>query len=312
MSQVLRTSLRRLDRDNLHYSSCVQFFFVHAACLLALWTGVSAVAVFACVALYFVRMFAITAGFHRLFAHRTYRTGRVFQFIMAFVGTASYQKGPLWWASHHRRHHLHADTERDLHSPLTHTVWQSHVGWFLCRDSLATDLSLVSNLTKYRELRLLDRYYPVPPVILAVAMFLLGAGLGRYAPGLGTSGAQMLVWGFFVSTVLLYHGPLTVNSLAHIFGRRRYETEDNSRNNLFVALITLGEGWHNNHHHYPSSERQGFYWWEIDVAHYTLRLLSLLGVVWDIRTPPERVYRQRILDETGGDEAAPLSQPRSA
>jgi stearoyl-CoA desaturase (delta-9 desaturase) len=313
MSQALRTSLRRLDRDQLHYSSCVQFFFVHAACLLALRAGVSAVAVAVCLALYVVRMFAITAGFHRLFAHRTYRTGRVFQFMLAFTGTASYQKGPLWWASHHRRHHLHADTERDLHSPLAHTVWQSHVGWFLCRDSLATDLSLVSNLTKHRELRLLDRYYPAPPALLALATFALGAVLERYAPGLGTSGFQMLIWGFFVSTVLLYHGTFTVNSLAHIFGRRRFETEDNSRNNLFVALITLGEGWHNNHHHYPSSERQGFYWWEIDVAHYALRLLSLVGVVWDIRTPPQRVYS---LPTTAaghaGEDAARLSQPRSA
>jgi stearoyl-CoA desaturase (delta-9 desaturase) len=312
MAQVLRTNVRRLDRENLHYSSCVQFFFVHAACLLAFRSGVSAIAVFVCLSLYVVRMFAITAGFHRLFAHRTYRTGRVFQFIMAFTGTASYQKGPLWWASHHRRHHLNADTERDLHSPLTHTVWQSHVGWFLGRDSLATDLSLVSNLTKYRELRLLDRYYPVPPALLALATFLLGATLERYAPGLGTSGFQMLVWGFFVSTVLLYHGTFTVNSLAHIFGRRRFQTDDNSRNNLFVALITLGEGWHNNHHHYPSSERQGFYWWEIDVAHYTLRALSWIGIVWDIRTPPDRVYRQPTLAASAGDDTARLSQPRSA
>jgi stearoyl-CoA desaturase (delta-9 desaturase) len=312
MPQVLRTNLRRLDRDQLHSSSCVQFFFVHAACLLAFRTGVSAVAVAVCLSLYVVRMFAITAGFHRLFAHRTYRTGRVFQFLLAFAGTASYQKGPLWWASHHRRHHLNADTERDLHSPLTRTVWQSHVGWFLCRDSLATDLSLVSNLTKYRELRLLDRYYPAPPLFLAVATFLLGATLERYAPGLGTSGFQMMVWGFFVSTVLLYHGTFTVNSLAHIFGRRRYETDDNSRNNLFVALITLGEGWHNNHHHYQSCERQGFYWWEIDVAHYTLRLLSRVGIVWDIRTPPQRVYRERIVDGAAGDQAPRLSQPRSA
>jgi stearoyl-CoA desaturase (delta-9 desaturase) len=273
---------------------------------------VSAVAVFVCLALYVVRMFAITAGFHRLFAHRTYRTGRAFQFLLAFTGTASYQKGPLWWASHHRRHHLHSDTERDLHSPLAHTVWQSHVGWFLCRDSLATDLSLVPNLTKYRELRLLDRYYPAPPAALALATFALGAALGRYAPGLGTSGFQMLVWGFFISTVLLYHGTFTVNSLAHIFGRRRFETGDNSRNNLFVAIITLGEGWHNNHHHYPSSERQGFYWWEIDVAHYALRLLSLVGIVRDIRTPPRRVYRLPTPAAPAGDDATRLSQPRSA
>jgi stearoyl-CoA desaturase (delta-9 desaturase) len=291
MAQSLSINSRRLDRATLDFSTCAQFLFMHAACLLVVWSGVSAVAVAVCLALYVVRMFAITAGFHRLFAHRTYKTGRIFQFVMAFAGTAAYQKGPLWWASHHRRHHIHADTERDLHSPLSHSLWQSHTGWFLSRESLATDHALVRNLTKNRDLRLLDRFYSVPPIILAVAMFALGATLQRYAPSLGTSGFQMLVWGFFVSTVVLYHGTFTVNSLAHIFGRRRFETADNSRNNLFVALITLGEGWHNNHHYYPASERQGFYWWEIDVSHYMLRLLSWMGIVWDLRTPPDRVYR---------------------
>ena len=288
MSESLRNNLRSsLDSEKLDYFICAQFLFMHVACLLAIWTGVSMVAVITCLALYVVRMFAITAGFHRLFSHRTYRTGRIFQFLIAFAGTASYQKGPLWWSAHHRRHHLHADTDDDLHSPLTRTLWRSHVGWFLSRDSQATDTKLISNLLKYGDLRLMDRFYSVPPVLLAVSMFLLGAALERYAPGLGTSAWQMLIWGFFISTVLLYHGTFTVNSLAHIFGKRRFETKDNSRNNLFVALITLGEGWHNNHHHYPSSERQGFYWWEIDVAHYTLRALSWVGVVRDLRKPPE-------------------------
>jgi stearoyl-CoA desaturase (Delta-9 desaturase) len=291
MSQPLLINKSALERGALHYSSCIQFFLMHAACLLAIRAGVSVVAVAVCLALYVVRMFAITAGFHRLFAHRTYRAGRVFQFLMAFTATAAYQKGPLWWASHHRRHHIHADTEDDFHSPLTRSLWRSHVGWFLTRASLATDRALVRNLVVNRDLCLLDRYYMLPPALLAVAMFALGALLQHYAPGLGTSGFQMLVWGFFISTVLLYHGTFTVNSLAHLFGRRRFETGDNSRNNLFVALITLGEGWHNNHHYYPSSERQGFYWWEIDLAHYTLRLLAWAGIVWDLRTPPDRLYR---------------------
>src|SRR3989440_2412480 len=162
-------------------------------------------------------MFAITAGFHRLFAHRTYKSGRIFQFLMAFTATAAYQKGPLWWSAHHRRHHLHADTEEDLHSPLTRTLWRSHFGWFLSRDSQETDWKLVTNLSKYRDLRFLDRYYSLPPILLAASAFLLGSVLQRYAPGLGTSGWQMFVWAFFISTVLLYHGTFTVNSLAHIF-----------------------------------------------------------------------------------------------
>ena len=280
------SNLSQADRRGLDYAVCTQFLLMHVACLLVFLTGVSAAAVAVCLALYVVRMFAITAGFHRLFAHRSYRTGRPFQFLLAFLGTAAYQKGPLWWASHHRRHHLHVDTEEDLHSPVMRSVWQSHVGWFLSRESLTTDLRLIPNLLKYPELRWLDKYYGLPPALLAAATFLLGLLLGHYFPGSGTSGWQMLVWGFFISTVLLYHGTFTVNSVAHLFGSRRYETADNSRNNLLVALITLGEGWHNNHHHYPSSERQGFYWWEIDISHYTLRALSLVGVVSELRKPP--------------------------
>ncbi|HVF49487.1 MAG TPA: acyl-CoA desaturase [Pyrinomonadaceae bacterium] len=298
MSVSISKNKRRGEAEKLDYFICIQFLLIHLVCLLALWTGVSVVAVAVCLALYVVRMFGITAGFHRLLSHRSYRTGRVFQFVLAFLGTTANQKGPLWWSAHHRRHHLYTDTERDLHSPVARTLWQSQVGWFLTRESQATEWKLISNLVKFRELRFLDRYYSLPPALLALATFALGALLERYAPALGTSGWQMLIWGFFISTVLLYHGTFTVNSLAHIFGSRRFQTDDNSRNNLFVALITLGEGWHNNHHHYPSSERQGFYWWEIDVAHYTLRALSLVGIVWDLRTPPADVFAPRIRPAT--------------
>jgi stearoyl-CoA desaturase (Delta-9 desaturase) len=292
------TNTPAIEQDKLDYSICAQFLFMHLACLLVIWAGVSAVAVIVCLALYVVRMFAITAGFHRLLAHRTYRTSRLFQFLIAFTGTASYQKGPLWWAAHHRRHHLVADTAQDFHSPLTRAFWRAHFGWFLSSDSQKTEWKLIANLSKYPELRFLNRYYHLPPVVLAVSTFLLGTALERYAPGLGTSGFEMLVWAFFISTVVLYHGTFTVNSLAHIFGKRRFATDDNSRNNLFVAVITLGEGWHNNHHYYPSSERQGLYWWEIDVSHYTLRALSWFGIVWDLHTHPSDLIPLRAFDES--------------
>jgi len=294
MSQAITGNAHPLNREKLDYKVCVQFLLLHLACLAFIWTGVSAVAVVTCVTLYVVRMFAITAGFHRFFAHRTYRTSRVFQFLLAFTGTAAYQKGPLWWSAHHRRHHLYSDTETDIHSPISRTLWRSQVGWFLGRDSQVTHVKLIPNLMKFRDLRLLDRFYTVPPILLAAGAFLLGWVLHRYAPGLGTSGWQMLVWGFFISTVLLYHGTFSVNSLAHIFGKRRFETGDNSRNNLFVALITLGEGWHNNHHYYPATERQGIFWWEIDVSHYTLRVLSWLGVVWGLKKHPANVAAVQI------------------
>jgi stearoyl-CoA desaturase (Delta-9 desaturase) len=289
MSENILNVSGRLERQRLDYSDCVQFLFMHIACLAAFWTGVSLTAIGVCLALYVVRMFAITAGFHRLLAHRTYKSGSIFRFLIAFTGTASYQKGPLWWSAHHRGHHLHTDTEEDLHSPLAHSFWCSHVEWFLRRNSQSYDKKLISNLIKHRDLRLLDKWYAVPPIMLAVGTFLSGFALRLYAPGLGTNEWQMLIWGFFISTVLLYHGTFTVNSLAHVFGKRRFATDDNSRNNWFVALITLGEGWHNNHHYYPTSERQGFYWWEIDVSHYTLRVLEYLGIVWDLRAPPSEI-----------------------
>lgn len=268
----------------------IAFWVVHAACILALWVGVSWVAVAVCLFLYFVRMFAITGGYHRYFSHRTYKTSRVFQFLLAWLGASSAQKGPIWWASHHRHHHKHSDTEEDPHSPWTHSVWHAHVGWVLDPQFIETRVEHVKDLMRFPELRWLDRYHLLPPIALGVFVFFLGAWLNYSFPGLETNGWQMLIWGFFMSTVLLYHGTFCINSFTHIFGSRRFETGDESRNNLLLALITLGEGWHNNHHRYPGSERQGFYWWEIDISHYILKVLSWFGVVWELRRPPEKIY----------------------
>lgn len=266
------------------------FWAVHAACFAALWVGVSWVAVAVCLGLYLIRMFAITGIYHRYFSHRSYQTSRVMQFLFALLGTTAAQKGPIWWASHHRHHHRHSDTEEDIHSPIVHGIYFAHVGWVLSSQFLEPRLELVKDLTKYPELRTLEKYNLVPPVLLGVATFFLGTWLQSAYPQLGTSGPQMLVWGFFISTVLLYHGTFCINSFTHLIGKRRFPSTDHSRNNLFLALITLGEGWHNNHHYYPGSERQGFYWWEIDISHYILTMMSWLGLVWDLRVPPPRVY----------------------
>ena len=266
------------------------FWAVHLACFAALWVGVSWVAVAVCLGLYFIRMFAITGIYHRYFSHRSYQTSRVVQFLFALLGTTAAQKGPIWWASHHRHHHRHSDTEEDIHSPIVHGIYFAHVGWVLSSQFLEPRLELVKDLTKYPELRTLEKYNLVPPVLLGVATFYLGTWLQSAYPQLGTSGPQMLVWGFFISTVLLYHGTFCINSFTHLIGKRRFPSTDHSRNNLFLALITLGEGWHNNHHYYPGSERQGFYWWEIDISHYILTMMSWLGLVWDLRVPPPRVY----------------------
>lgn len=281
------------DTKGINYAVRQYLFWgVHVMCLFALFTEVSWVAVAVCIFLYFIRMFAITGGYHRYFSHRSYKTSRVFQFLLGVLGATSGQKGPIWWASHHRHHHQHSDQPEDVHSPIVSGIYYAHVGWILSKQFIHTRHDLVKDLMKFPELRLLDAYNWVPPTLLGFFCFYLGVFLNAYFPELGTSGFQMLIWGFFMSTVLLYHGTFCINSFTHLIGSRRFQTTDDSRNNLFLSLITLGEGWHNNHHRYPGSERQGFYWWEIDISHYILVFLSWLGLVWDLRVPPERIYEE--------------------
>jgi stearoyl-CoA desaturase (delta-9 desaturase) len=262
------------------------FVGMHLACLGVIWVGWSPVAVGMAVALYLVRMFAITGFYHRYFSHRSFKTSRSVQFVFALIGATSVQRGPIWWAAHHRHHHATTELPDDPHSPVHQGFWWSHTGWFLSREHFPIIESRVRDLMRYPELRFLDRFDIVIPFVFAVILFLTGVALEVYAPQLGTNGGQMLVWGFFISTVLLYHGTFTINSLAHRWGKRRYATADNSRNNFWLALLTLGEGWHNNHHHYPVSARQGFYWWEIDLTYYLLRMMSAVGLIRDLKPVP--------------------------
>jgi len=272
--------------DRIDWLRATPFILLHLACLAVVRVGISAVALEVAAGLYVVRMFALTGFYHRYFSHRTFRTSRATQFIFALLGASCVQRGPLWWAAHHRIHHRHADTALDPHSPtLTGFLW-SHAGWFLTPRAFQTDWTRIPDLRKFAELRWLDRFDIVVPVALAAALFGLGKLLEHFVPSLGTSGWQMLVWGFCISTVVLFHATVTINSLAHRFGRRRFETTDDSRNNLWLALLTFGEGWHNNHHFYPGSVRQGFHWWEIDLTWYGLRLLAALGLVWGLRPVP--------------------------
>jgi stearoyl-CoA desaturase (delta-9 desaturase) len=279
------------DREPLcvDWMRCVPFAVMHLMCLGVLWVGWSRAAFLVAIALYVIRMFAITGFYHRYFSHRTFKTTRWGQFAFAVLGSCAVQRGPLWWAAHHRHHHRHSDQETDTHSPRQHGFLWSHMGWFTARVNFRTNLKAVADFAKFPELRFLDRYDIIVPVLLAVFLFFLGVILDALAPGLNTSGLQMLIWGFFISTVVLYHGTYTINSLAHVIGKRRYNTRDTSGNSLLLAFITLGEGWHNNHHHYPASTRQGFYWWEIDVTYYCLVLLSWCGIIWDLRPVPDHV-----------------------
>lgn len=270
------------------------FIALHLGCFAVLWVGWSWTAVGTAMLMYLVRMFGITAFYHRYFSHRAFETSRVVQFLGALAGNAALQGGPLWWAAHHRHHHRHSDEPPDRHSPHQMSFFRSHMGWFLERRNQATDENAIKDFAKYPELRILTGWFWLFPAIVALFLYGLGRFLEFQAPRLETTGGQMFVWGFVVSTVVLYHVTYTINSLAHRFGSRRFETKDDSRNNLWLALLTGGEGWHNNHHRYPGSARQGFTWWEIDWSYYGLKLMAALGLIWNLRpAPPPETWNLR-------------------
>ncbi|HNO77064.1 MAG TPA: acyl-CoA desaturase [Phycisphaerae bacterium] len=268
------------------------YVFLHVGCLGIIWVGWSWIAVAVAVALYFVRMFAVTAFYHRYFSHRTFKTSRFCQFLFGVWANSAAQRGPIWWACQHRHHHRHSDDECDAHSPHQHGFYWSHIGWLTAPDNLVIHARRVPDLLSFPELRFLDRFSVLVPMVLAAALFGFGHLLEHAAPSLGTSGWQMVVWGFFVSTVVLFHATCTINSLAHLLGSRRFKTSDGSRNSLMLAILTLGEGWHNNHHRYPGTVRQGFYRWEIDPTYLGLRFMEWLGLIWELNPVPARVLAE--------------------
>jgi len=276
--------------DRIVWGRTIGFGAMQLACLGVIWTGWSGFAVASAIFLYFIRMFAVTGFYHRYFSHRTFSTSRAWQFVLALWGATCVQKGALWWAYTHRHHHQHSDDEDDKHSPRQHGFRWSHIGWIASARNFPTDYSRVKDLAKYPELVFLNRFDTLVPILFAVSLFLLGSVLKRVAPGLGTDGPQMLVWGFFISTTALFHGTSCINSMAHIWGGRRYETGDDSRNSLLLSLITLGEGWHNNHHKHMGCTRQGFYGWEVDITYSLLKVMSGTGLIWDLRPVPASAY----------------------
>ncbi len=284
MSQDPRSNLEPpLDRDSstdIVFPSTIPFLIVHLACFAAIWTGVTAEALALGLGLYWLRIFAIGAGYHRYFSHRAYDTSRVFQFVLALLAQTTAQKSVLWWAANHRDHHLHSDTELDVHSPRRMGFLYSHVGWIFSRGQSTTNFNRVEDFAKYPELMWLHRFELAPAFALAVICFAVAGWPG-------------LIVGFFWSTVAVYHGTFCINSLAHLVGKRRYITGDDSRNNWLLAIITMGEGWHNNHHAYQSSARQGFYWWEYDPTFYLLKLLERLGLIWNVKRPTAEIMQNQ-------------------
>lgn len=246
------------------------FIFIHVACIGVFFIEFTWQSLAIMLFTYSLRVFALTGFYHRYFSHRAFKTSRLVQFIFAFIGTSATQRGPLWWSAHHRFHHKHSDEPLDKHSPHVRGFFWSHCGWFLQNENFATNEENIKDLVKFPELKWLNRFDVIPPVVLAVALYLCG-------------GLNFLFWGYFVSTVLIYHVTFSINSLAHLLGTRDFETKDQSRNNWLLALLSFGEGWHNNHHYYPSSARQGFKPWQIDISFYIIKLMEKLGLVWDIR-----------------------------
>jgi len=284
MSHDARSSLEpSIDRDSatdIVYPSTIPFIIVHLVCFAAIWSGVTAGAVALGIGLYWLRIFAIGAGYHRYFSHRAYETSRAFQLVLAVLAQSTSQKSVLWWAANHRDHHLHSDTELDVHSPRHTGFIYSHVGWIFSRGQETMNVNRIADFAKYSELMWLHRYEQAPAFALALICFALAGWPG-------------LIVGFFWSTVAVYHGTFCINSLAHLVGRRRYVTGDDSRNNWLLAIITMGEGWHNNHHAYQSSARQGFSWWEYDPTFYLLKLLERLGLVWNLKLPTAEVMQNQ-------------------
>lgn len=265
-------------------------FAAHVGVVLAFFVRPTWKDVAIALGLFWLRMFAITGGYHRYFAHRSYKTSRAFQFLLAFIGTTATQKGPLWWAAIHRRHHRDSDGPGDVHSPVQEGFYQSHIGWIVDCKHDDYEPHEVKDFQRFPELLFVSRHHWIGVFLLIGATVALGGWHG-------------ILWWYCVSTVAVWHAVFTINSLSHVWGNRRFATKDDSRNNWFLAMLTMGEGWHNNHHRYMQSCRQGFYWWQLDATYLVLRALASIGVVWDLHAPP-----QRVLDEGRRPNPAPFEK----
>ena len=288
---ALITSGKEID-----WMRVIPFIILHLSCFMIFFVGFSWTAFVVCMSLFAIRMFAITGFYHRYFSHKTFRTSRFVQCLFAMIGATAVQRGPLWWAAHHRGHHMHSDTTEDKHSPKEHGFIWSHMGWFLTKSNFVTNTKLIRELIRFPELRIIDRFDLLMPLALSISLWVFGYYLEQYEPSLHTIGFHLFIWGLSVSTIMLYHATFLVNSVAHQWGKKRYETKDTSRNNFIIAILTFGEGWHNNHHHYPGSARQGFYWWEIDLTYYVLKCLAMMGIIWDVRTVSENIRESKKIE----------------
>lgn len=282
-------SNKNFHAKEIDWPRVIPYIGLHIGLVFIFFVGYSHIALTIFIAMYVIRMFAITGFYHRYFSHKTFKTSRLVQFFFAVIGASAVQRGPIWWASHHRRHHVHSDTNYDQHSPKTHNFFWSHTGWFLTKSNFLTETKWVRELSNYPELRFIDRFDSIIPILTCILLYSLGEIISYYYPLTNITGWQLVVWGFVLSTVVLYHSTFLINSASHLWGKKRYKTNDGSKNNFILAILTFGEGWHNNHHHYPGSAKQGFYWWEIDITFYMLKIMSIFGIIWDLKTVSSNV-----------------------
>jgi stearoyl-CoA desaturase (delta-9 desaturase) len=290
----------------LTFTAIVVFWTVQASALLAFFVPLSWPLAALWAASHFVRAIGLTLAFHRYFAHRAFQMSRAARVFWTLVGTAAMQKGPLWWAGHHVNHHRFADRDGDPHSPAVSGFYYAHIGWFLNdarHDRIESGNAVMRDFGGVPEIAWLDRYYFAPPLALAAAMYLAG-------------GFEWLVWGFCVPTVTLAHATFAINTVNHLFGSRRFDTMDDSRNNAVTAVFAVGEGWHNNHHRYQRAARNGFFWWEFDPTWYVIRAMAAVGLAWDVQVVPVRVYAEARARRAGrrmmGRAPTPLSHDRGA
>ena len=300
MHQLLSFAFRWLDNkstpahvgpNKIDWFRIFPFIAIHLACFAVFWVGFSGFALSFAIGFYGLRIFAIGGFYHRYFSHNTFQTNRFWQFIFAILGMMAIQRGPLWWAAHHREHHLVSDQPEDAHSPIQHGFWWSHMGWFLSKKYFHYNEQRIKDFSKFPELRFLDRFDAIVPICMALGIYLLGEFLHAAYPSLGTNGLQLFIWGFCISSIFVFHVTFTINSLLHVVGKRSYPTDDTSRNNFILALLTFGEGWHNNHHFYPACARQGFKWWQVDLTYYLLRMLQSIRVIKNLREPPAAIMK---------------------
>lgn len=281
----------------------VLFVVVPFAALLTaivlLWrTGVGPIDVALLVGMYVANIIGIGVGLHRHFSHRSFQTTTPIRVVLAILGSIAAQGPPLFWAAVHRRHHAYSDRDGDPHSPhlsgdgirnLVRGFWHAHVGWLFKPE--VHDLSVfVPDLVRDPLIFKVSRLY----FVWVALGLIVPAAIGGVLTGTWTGAATGLLWGGLVRISLTHHTTWSVNSICHIYGRRPFRSRDYSANNLWLAIPSFGEAWHNNHHAFPSSAFHGLRWWQIDLSGYIIRLLELTGLAWNVKRPSERSLRETL------------------